>query len=497
MKLRELIQDLDIMETRGSLDQDVTGIAYHTGKVEPGCLFTALVGVAADGHKYVGGAIERGAKVIVSQRVVPVSDGITNIVVQNARLALALISARFFGEPSKKFRLIGITGTNGKTTITYLLESIFNKCGFNTGVVGTVNYRYGSVLTNPAHTTPESYDLQKLFGEMLSFGVDSVAMEVSSHSLDQDRVAGCYFDGAIFTNLTQDHLDYHLDMQRYKSAKACLFKKYLPNGEKKDPWAVMNADDAAGREIAGELKYPVYLYSVREDADISLANADYSFKGVDLEIKLGRELLKLKSPLVGSHNASNILAAIGAAFAMQLPLSKIKEGVEGLKRVPGRLEPVPNSKGLQVLIDYAHTPDALKNVTLALKELKPKRLITVFGCGGDRDKSKRPLMGYETAMRSDLVIITSDNPRSEDPRKIIDEIVGGVKDVGLVESNNGSSGYIVEVNRREAISKALHLARKDDVVLIAGKGHEDYQIIGKEKYPFDDLKVAVEIIEML
>lgn len=494
MKLSELIKDLAIIETTGDMNNEVADIAYHTRDISQGSCFIAIAGNLADGHDYIDKALENGAQSVVSTRLLGLHDGISNVVVDNTRRALARMSACFFGEPSKRFKLIGITGTNGKTTITYLIESIWDVCGFNTGIVGTVNYRYGNFLTNPQHTTPESYELQKLFKKMSDAGIDHVAMEVSSHSLDQDRVYGCNFDGAIFTNLTQDHLDYHLDMQRYKKSKQKLFNEHLLESSKDDVWAVFNIDDSFGIEMSKDLSCKIYTYSLKKDADVFVKKADYSLKGIKLTVNIGGENLYIKTHLIGRHNASNILAAIAASYAMGLPFEKIKKGIESLERVPGRLEPVPNSKGLNILVDYAHTPDALKNVTTALKELKPKRLITVFGCGGDRDKSKRPLMGFETALRSDVLIVTSDNPRNENPQKIIDEILLGVKKVGLSEYKGNGYGYFVEINRMEAIKKAIEIAEPEDLVLIAGKGHEDYQIVGQKKYAFEDQKVALDIL---
>lgn len=496
MQLSELIKDIDIIEMTGSGDINVDGISYHTRDVvENGC-FVAIDGTAVDGHDYVDTAIDNGARVVVSSKRVSVPRTVTNILVQNPRRVLALMSSRLFAEPSKEMKLVGVTGTNGKTTITYLLESVLKSCGFNPGVIGTVNYRYGSVRTNPKHTTPESYELQRLFKDMLSASVDSVVMEVSSHSLDQNRVYGCQFDGAVFTNLTQDHLDYHLDMSRYQQAKAKLFTEHLAESKKKDTWAVINIDDSFGAKLASELTTKVYAFSLSKEVDVYAEDAKYSFDGVTLALRLSGQSLNIKSALVGRHNASNVVGAVAAAFALGLPLDKIKEGIEAVRCVPGRLEPVQNSKSLNVLVDYAHTPDAIRNVTTALKELKPARLITVFGCGGDRDKTKRPLMGFEAALKSDLLIVTSDNPRSENSQKIVDEIISGVKKIGLEEGKE-DGGYFVEVDRRKAIRKAISLAKPEDIVLIAGKGHEDYQIIGSEKYDFDDVKVATEAMEKI
>lgn len=496
MKLEQLLKGLDVIDVVGSRDVEVADIAYHTKDVKPGSMFIAISGSHVDGHNYIDAAIGHGASVIVTSRRVELPEGIANVVVSSTRAALAVMSSHFFGEPSKDLKLIGVTGTNGKTTITYLLEEIWKRAACPMGVVGTVNYRYGNIATNPKHTTPESYELQKLFRDMVSAGVKCVAMEVSSHSLDQNRVYGCHFNGAIFTNLTQDHLDYHLDMNRYKKAKEKLFTEHLCSSEKKNKWAAVNIDDPFGVEIAKGLSCRVLTFSVNKEADIFAEEIQYSLKGLNIKMNIGGKSFRIKSRLIGKHNASNIMGAIAAAFAMGQPTDVICQGVESLERVPGRLEPVENFRGLNVLIDYAHTPDALRNVTTALKELKPKKLITVFGCGGDRDKTKRPLMGFETALRSDVVIVTSDNPRSEDPNKIIEEIVSGVRRVGL-EEGRAEGGYFIEVNRRRAIEMAINLAAPKDVVLIAGKGHEDYQIIGSERLVFDDYKVAQEVINKI
>jgi len=495
MLLNELVKDVDVIETIGSLDVEITGIAYHTKDVSEGSCFVAISGSRTDGHDYVEMAVQNGAQVIVSSKRVDLPAGVVNLVVVDPRIALARISSAFFDNPSDKLQLIGITGTNGKTTITYILEAIWKAAEMNSGVVGTVNYRYGDVSENPEHTTPESYELQKIFFDMASAGVEAVAMEVSSHSLDQSRVESCYFDGGVFTNLTQDHLDYHLDMERYKNAKFKLFNGFLPKSKKRFIWAVINIDDVYGRELAKKLDYLVYTYSMSKEASLMALDVYCSFKGIKMKVSEDGKMFEVKSNLIGKHNASNILASIAVARAMCISFDKIKKGIESLECVPGRLEAVPNESGIHVLVDYAHTPDAIKNVTSFIKELKPKKLITVFGCGGDRDKSKRPLMGYEASLSSDLLIITSDNPRSENPVKIMDEIIAGAREFGLGEGED--SGYIVELNRAEAIRKAISLAEKGDAVLIAGKGHEDYQIIGDEKVSFDDVEIAKEILASL
>lgn len=495
MRLKELIQDVEPIEVIGDTDVEIVDISYHTKMVREGSCFVAITGNLVDGHNFAGTAVERGASAIVSSKAVDIPDGVPNVIVKNTRKALALMSSRFFGEPSKHFRLVGVTGTNGKTTITFLMESIFKVAGCNPGVVGTINYRYGSKNINPCHTTPESYDLQKLFREMLDFGVNYVAMEVSSHSLDQSRVYGCHFDGAVFTNLTQDHLDYHFDMKRYMEAKSILFKEHLPESAKKSPWAAINIDDNSGFELAKALPYRVIRYSLCRDADVFALDADYTLTGTHLKLKAGSDSLEISTKLIGRHNASNILGAVAAAHGLGIPIRRIKEGIEAVQRVPGRLDPIPNSKGVVVLVDYAHTPDALKNVTSAIKELKPRRLITVFGCGGDRDKTKRPLMGYEAALTSDILVITSDNPRSENPRKIIEEIVAGVKKVGIKEGVEDGFGYVIEEDRRLAIKMAIGFACEGDVVLIAGKGHENYQVIGSQKRHFNDFETAKEYLK--
>lgn len=489
MKLGSLLNNVEVAGTIGVADREVAGVAYYTQDLVKGGCFVAISGTMSDGHDYIQSAIDRGASVIVcSKKPALLDENVTYVLVNDTRSALAVMSSNFFGEPTKEVRLVGITGTNGKTTITYLLESIWKANGEKTGVIGTVNYRYGNIQQDPQNTTPQSYELQKLIRDMIQTGVSSVAMEVSSHSLVQERVVGCNFDGAIFTNLTQDHLDYHLDMDRYAAAKGLLFTRSLPLSSKKNVWAVINRDDQYGVKIAGNLKSKVYLYSLSRDADIFIENAEYSLTGMKLKLRVLNERMDITSPMIGKHNASNILAAVSAARAMNIRLDIIKKGIEAVVRIPGRLEPVTNSRGLNVFVDYAHTPDALKNVTSSLKELKPSRLITVFGCGGDRDKTKRPLMGYEAAIASDLVVVTSDNPRTEDPQKIIDEIIQGVK-------RSGVDDYIVEPDRREAIKLAIKSATRADLVLIAGKGHENYQIIGSKRTRFDDVIVAREIMD--
>ncbi|OGQ49440.1 MAG: UDP-N-acetylmuramoyl-L-alanyl-D-glutamate--2,6-diaminopimelate ligase, partial [Deltaproteobacteria bacterium RIFCSPLOWO2_02_FULL_47_10] len=463
------------------LAKKVTGITYDSRAVKKGGCFVAVCGAHADGHKFINDAVKNGAVAIVSEQTVKVPSSVTNVVVTDTHIALAELSAAFFGYPSRKIRVVGITGTNGKTTITYLIEAVLKVAGRNVGVVGTVNWRYGGVLMPAPNTTPMSYDLQRLLNEMVKGGVQDVAMEVSSHALHQKRVDFVDFDAAVFTNLTHDHLDYHKTIEEYFEAKKGLFSSLLPSSVKAKKIAVVNIDDGWGREIVrssecGVRSVEALKYGFDKDADVTVTNLKSSVAGNEMEIKTPWGKFSCTSRLKGKFNVSNILASVAVLGAFEIPLDVIKLGIEAIANVPGRLEDVPNNRGFSVFVDYAHTPDALKNVIEALRELKLQRIITVFGCGGDRDSAKRPLMGEVASLLSDVVIVTSDNPRGEDPVNIINDILPGVKKTGR--------DYIIAEDRREAIKKAVGMAKKGDIILIAGKGHETYQIVGKETRHF-------------
>jgi UDP-N-acetylmuramyl-tripeptide synthetase len=466
-------------------------------------MFVAIKGLAADGHDFIDQAVGRGAAAVVSERALDLP--VAAIQVSNSRNALAELSAAFYDHPSHALTVIGVTGTNGKTTTTYLIESILKAAGVSCGVIGTINYRYaGRTFDNPV-TTPESLDLQHILADMRTAGVTHVAMEVSSHALDLYRVNACAFDIGVFTNFTQDHLDYHKQMETYWSCKRRLFTEYLPaSAPPKKPRAVINCDDPKGRALSAELALPFLTTGRRPKDAVRVIAADFDLKGIGARIGTSQGEITLHSPLVGRHNLENIVNAVGVGLSLGLPLAVIQGGIEALVNVPGRLERVPNRRERFVYVDYAHTPDALENVLLALRALTVDRIICVFGCGGDRDRTKRPKMGAIAARLSDLAIVTSDNPRTEPPEQIIAEIEVGVRVEGHIHYTADTlrtqgfrgKGYTLEADRRAAIRLSVRASRPGDTILIAGKGHEPYQVIGREKHPFDDrLEAAVALAE--
>ena len=507
MELKRLLEGVEVKKIAGDTLKEVEGIAYHSKQIEKGFLFAAIRGLEADGHQFVEEAIQRGAGAVVSEEERDVSNR-TLILVPNSRQALAKISSNFYGDPSSRLKLIGITGTNGKTTTTYLLESIFKKAGCAVGVIGTINYRFGQKITPAPNTTPESLDLQRILGEMLKEGTSHVIMEVSSHALDLDRVFGCQFDGVVFTNLTSEHLDYHKTLDQYFGSKKKLFSDSLVKSRKERRFAVTNRDDPRGEKMVEGINLPVIRYGLGPSCDITADQTTSSFEGLSCRVRTPKGNLSIRSKLIGEFNVYNILAAVSVGIGMDLPLETLKEGVEGLEGVSGRFEKVENSKGLHVIVDYAHTHDALERVLSGLKHIVENgarnhgKMITVFGCGGDRDRTKRPLMGEVAGKYSDLAILTSDNPRTEDPLAILEEVERGFKSLPLkewhpkeIEFWRSKKGYLKVADRREAIRMAVRLAQPSDTVLIAGKGHEDYQIIGKKKFPFDDRVEARKALE--
>jgi UDP-N-acetylmuramoyl-L-alanyl-D-glutamate--2,6-diaminopimelate ligase len=498
MELKKLLEDVEVRKITGETLKEIEGIAYHSKQVQKDFLFAAIRGMEVDGHRFIEEAIGKGAEAIVSEEEREVSNR-TMILVSNSRQALAKISSNFYGNPSSKVKLIGITGTNGKTTTTYLLESIFKKAGFQVGVIGTINYRFGEKTTPAPNTTPESLDLQRILWEMLEEGISHVIMEVSSHGLDLDRVFGCQFDGAVFTNFTSEHLDYHKTLEQYFESKRKLFSNYLMESLKERRFAVTNPDDPKGEEIVKGITLPVIRYGLDPPCDITADQMVFSLEGLFCRIRTPKGDISVHSKLIGNFNLYNILAAVGVGIGMGLPVKTLKEGVEGLEGVSGRFEMVENKRGIYVIVDYAHTHDALERVLSGLRSIleggaqSNGKMITVFGCGGDRDRTKRPLMGEVAGKYSNLVILTSDNPRTEDPFAIQDEVEMGFKSLSLKEWDQNEiklwrsrKGYLKVPDRRVAIRMAIQLAQPSDTVFIAGKGHEDYQIIGKKKFPFDD-----------
>ena len=507
MNLRKLLEGVEIRRITGETLREIEGIAYHSRQVKRDFLFVAIRGMEVDGHQFIEEAIERGAEAVLLEEAREISNR-TMILVENSRQALAKISSNFYGNPSSQVRLIGITGTNGKTTTTYLLESILKRAGYAVGVIGTINCRFGNKITRSSNTTPESLDLQRILWEMVKEGVTHVIMEVSSHGLDLDRVLGCQFDGVVFTNFTSEHLDYHKTLERYFESKKRLFSGSLVESHKARRFAVTNHDDPRGEEIVKGIDLPVIRYGLSPSCDISADQVISTFEGLSCRIKTPKGEFFIHSKLIGGFNLYNILAAMASGISMDIPLEILKEGVEGLEGVSGRNEKVENRKGIHVIVDYAHTHDALERVLLGLKNIlgsssqKNGKIITIFGCGGDRDRTKRPLMAEVAGRYSDLVILTSDNPRTENPLTIMDEVEMGFKSLPLekwhrngIEAWRSKKGYLKIPDRREAIRTAIRLAQPSDTVFIAGKGHEDYQIIGKERFPFDDRVEARKALE--
>lgn len=497
MKLAQLLAPVTGAQVTGDSEIEVSGLYYDSRQVAQGGVFFALRGVKSDGSEFVPAAVKGGAVAVVADRPCAVA-GVTVVQVPDARLAMSVMADRFYGSPTASIPVVGITGTNGKTTTSYLIEGIMAAGGMPPAVLGTISYRFGATSFEAPNTTPESVDLQKTLRELVDLGAAGAVMEVSSHSLEQRRADGCHFDVAVFTNLTRDHLDYHHDMESYFASKLRLFTDLLaPSAGKPRRCAVVNLDDPHGAQVARAATAPVLSYAMEGEADLTVAAVDFSVHGISCTLKSPRGSLDLKSDLLGRFNLYNILAAVGAGIALGISDAAIKAGIEGHQKVPGRLERVENDKGITVLVDYAHTGDALENVLSTIAELKPPRIITVFGCGGDRDKGKRPVMGEIAARYSDLAVLTSDNPRTENPQAILDDVRAGItplalKEYGAEELAQGfdAKGFTVIESRHDAIRIAIHAAHPGDIVVIAGKGHEDYQILGTQKHHFDDREEA-------
>jgi len=490
-------------------DPEIGSIHYRAQDVEPGGLFVAIQGLSADGHDFVDEALVRGASAIVTQKPVGTPPLNKNhgapgqrdpiiVEVENTRKALAAMSGRFYGDPSENMVVIGITGTNGKTTTAFFIESILENAGFNVGVFGTLNCRYSGKTMESPMTTPESLDLQRILSDMFNHGVTHVVMEVSSHAIDLFRVDNCCFDVGVFTNLSQDHLDYHGDMDSYWSCKKRFFTQHLNSASQKSRiQAVINCNDAKGPELARVPAITALTTGCAEDHMVRPRQFQCDLSGIAGRIATPAGAFEFESPLIGRHNLENILCATGTGIALDLPLEAIKDGIEAVSGVPGRLERIPNDVDRFVYVDYAHTPDALENVLAALKSMAGGRIICIFGCGGDRDKDKRPRMGEIAGRLSDLTVITSDNPRTEDPVKVIDQITEGTEKVvprrylaSDLAAGFQKQGYVVEPDRGKAIRLGISVSLPGDTVLIAGKGDEKYQIIGNRRVPFDDRKEA-------
>lgn len=480
MKLKRIIDNCNILYTVGELSKEITSIQFDSRNVDDKTLFVCIKGYKVDGHSFIQSAYEKGARAFLVEDDVERLEDCTYIKVDNTRKAMAIVSANLNNNPTKDLKVIGVTGTNGKTSISTFLKELLSLNNSKVGLVGTISIDNGKEVIVSKNTTPESSDLQKHFRTMLESGCDYCAMEVSSHSLMLNRVDATEFKIGLFTNLTPDHLDFHKDLDDYRNAKELLFHKTTDAN-------IINIDDEGGKVIANnikDLKTPLYTYGIDNKADFMAKDIKINASGTSYRLVTPTYEADIFIPVPGKFTVYNTLAVIAGCYVLNIPISTIQEGLAKTKGVPGRFETVPNDKGIHVIVDYAHTPDALENVINTARGFATNRIITVFGCGGDRDNSKRPLMGKIADELSDIAILTSDNPRTEDPNRIISHVLNGMS----------SDNYEVVIDRREAIKRAIEIAQKDDIVLIAGKGHEDYQIIGIEKIHFDDKEVAREFL---
>jgi UDP-N-acetylmuramoyl-L-alanyl-D-glutamate--2,6-diaminopimelate ligase len=497
MMLRDLLPTVPSVRFQGSWDVEVTHLAYDSRAVRPGALFFALSGTKNDGTRFVDEAIRRGACAVVIPPGTSVPPQVTAVYSPTPRRLLGICADRFYQQPSRHLTMVGVTGTSGKTTTTYLVESIWREMGWSPGVIGTINYRYRERTLPAPFTTPEAVELQELLATMRAEQVSHVVMEVSSHALAQDRVHGCRWDGALFTNLGRDHLDFHTDMEDYFAAKSRLFFDELAASDKPRRFAAINADDPwGGRLLSQAIPGRVVTYGLQPGVTISAREVEKSFQGLRGILRIASEEVPFSSVLIGEPHLYNILAASSIAYALGVPAEVIAGGIGRCAGVPGRLEAVAVGQPFGVLVDYAHKPDAIEKTLRSVRQLTRGRLLTVFGCGGDRDRGKRPLMGEAAGRLSDVVILTSDNPRTEDPLHILAEAEPGLIQSGMKKVDDPATlgdltqGYTVMADRRGAIQAALAGARPGDVVVIAGKGHEDYQIIGTTKSHFDDREEA-------
>ncbi len=477
---------------------EIFGVSTDSRFVKRGDLFVALTGDNHDGHAFLATAAANGAVAALVEREI-IGAPFPLVCVPSTTDALWRVAANFNGDPSARMKVIGVTGTNGKTTVTYLLESIFRAEGQLAGVIGTINYRVGKEVLRTGLTTPFPNDLQELMASALARGASRLVMEVSSHAAAQGRIAGVRFDAGLFTNLTHDHLDFHGDMEGYFAAKARFFREFLPAGGK-CPGMAFNADDPYGARFVAE--FPGALsYGFTEGAKVRVVSRETGWKGTRMVLATPAGELEIFTRLIGAYNASNVMAAVCGGLLLGVAPEAIRTGIETAAVIPGRMEPIGNGRGVHVFVDYAHTPDGLDRILSTLRELSPSRVVTLFGCGGNRDRTKRPEMGQVAARRSDLVVVTSDNPRNEDPRAILDDIVPGLAAEGWTEAAPGetpeSRQYVVIEDRKAAIGRALELAKPGDTVAIAGKGHEDVQIIGNRRLPFDDRQAVRDALAEL
>lgn len=485
MRLSDLLTGVDFQYQQGSDDVNISMLHYDSRKILPGGLFLCLPGQLTDGHVFIEQAVKNGAVAVVVERDVLVPLGITCVKTTNARKTMARIAANFYDHPSTQLRVVGITGTNGKTTVSHLIQIILEEYGAKTGILGTLYARIDKWQKEYGHTTPESVEVQEFLDMVRQMSGQWAIMEVSSHALEQFRVEEIDFNVAVFTNLTQDHLDYHGTMEEYARAKSKLFSMIpaVPGY-----FCIINGDDPSCSLFTSVCSASYYTYGINNEADVRAVDLDTSLKGTRFMVKTAHKSFPIEMSLIGTFSVYNALAAIAFALAQEIPVEVIQKALHKVRGVPGRFEQVETGGDFTVIVDYAHTPDGLENILKTSRELAENRLIVVFGCGGDRDRSKRPLMGGIAGKYSDYCIVTSDNPRNEDPQKIISDIIPGLETVP-------GSQYVVIPDRREAIRHAIQMACPHDLVIIAGKGHENYQLIKGEKLKFDDRQVAREMLK--
>lgn len=486
MQLKELASLFPVSRLSGDGSTEITGVETDSRKVKTGDLFICLPGHVSDGHDYAQAAVQKGAAAIIAER--ETGAGVPTLYVKDSRVAMAVAANHFYGYPSKELKVIGVTGTNGKTTTTYIIEKILQDQGHQTGLMGTIQMKIGSEVFPVENTTQESLAIQQSFRKMKEAGAEYCIMEVSSHALDLGRVKGIRYRSALFTNLTQDHLDYHNTMEEYRSAKGLFFSR-LGNEYDGDPdnrqYVVLNADDEASDYFAHLTSAPVITYGIEKEADVRASDISVTVRGTEFKLTTFRGEKTVKLKLIGKFNVYNSLGAIAATLLEGVPLVDIKNSLEGMAIVEGRMEPVDEGQEFLAIVDYAHSPDGLENALTTIREFAEGKVITVFGCGGDRDKTKRPKMGKIAGHYSDFVFATSDNPRSEDPEAILEDIRPGLLEAGLTDDR-----FELIADRRTAISKAVEKAGPKDVILIAGKGHETYQIIAGISHHFDDREEA-------
>jgi UDP-N-acetylmuramoyl-L-alanyl-D-glutamate--2,6-diaminopimelate ligase len=496
--LQELLVPFDVVKTSGDLQSEVVSITEDSRAVRPGSVFVAIQGTQQDGHNFVNQAFAQGATAVVVEEgcfqsaSAEASPAVSALIhVNNSRKALGLMASQLYGNPSRHLKMVGVTGTNGKTTVTHLAKSLLEAQGLQVGLLGTVGYVYGKEHRVASHTTPAPVQLQEMLSEMVRAGTDVGVLEVSSHALALDRIAGCEFDIVVFTNLTQDHLDFHQTMEDYFQSKLHLFTDYVAGGQKSgSKRALVNADDPWSSFILQQCPIPIWTFGIYSKADIQAEAIQLGMNGTQFVVTSPLGRMTITSQLVGEHNVSNMLAAIGIGLEMGMTPVRIEQALESVSNVPGRFERIQEGQDFTVVVDYAHTDDALQRLLDAAQTVKQGRIITVFGCGGDRDRGKRSKMGQVAVKNSDLVFVTSDNPRTEDPQAILCDIEKGIEALPPEEQ----CPYQTISDRAEAIQSAIQAATSGDLVLIAGKGHEDYQILGTQKVHFDDREEARKAI---